>query len=82
MESESGPASREQPNDVVIARTFDYENEATCDRHMHTFMKSISAAKASEGQGFAAVKVRLCSGALLASHGFVHPSFSVQHPSL
>lgn len=57
VESESGPASREQPNDVVIARTFDYENEATCDRHMHTFMKSISAAKASEGQGFAAVKV-------------------------
>ena len=31
--------------------------QAKCDRHMHTFMKSIRAAAASEGQGFAAVKV-------------------------
>lgn len=32
--------------------------QAKCDRHMETFMKSIRAAAASEGQGFAAVKVR------------------------
>jgi hypothetical protein len=32
--------------------------QAKCDRHMEMFMKSIAAAAASEGQGYAAVKVR------------------------
>ena len=43
---------------AIIARTFDYESEATCDAHLKTFMESIKAAASSEGQGFAAVKVR------------------------
>jgi proline dehydrogenase len=57
VQSEGGPVSREPENEHIIARTFDYESEAKCDRHMETFMKSIRAAAASEGQGFAAVKV-------------------------
>jgi hypothetical protein len=31
--------------------------QAKCDRHMDTFLKSIKAAAASEGQGYAAIKV-------------------------
>lgn len=43
---------------AIIARTFDYESEAKCDSHLKTFMESIKAAANSQGQGFAAVKVR------------------------
>lgn len=39
-----------------------FRMQAKCDRHMETFMKSIRAAAASEGQGFAAVKVQLQIG--------------------
>ena len=46
------------PQDLIVARTFDYEGEATCERHMSTFLKSIEAAAAAEGQGFAAIKAR------------------------
>jgi hypothetical protein len=42
---------------AIIARTFDYESEAKCDAHLKTFLQSIRAAAASEGQGFAAIKV-------------------------
>lgn len=42
---------------AIIARTFDYESEAKCDAHLKTFLRSIKAAAASEGQGFAAIKV-------------------------
>ena len=44
-------------NELIVARTFDYEGEAACEGHMHTFIKAIQAAAASEGQGFAAIKV-------------------------
>lgn len=41
-----------------MVRTFNYEGEAACDRHMQTFLTSIKAAAAAEGQGFVAIKVR------------------------
>ena len=58
VDAEGGPASRQEPHDLIVARTFDYEGEAACDGHMHTFLKAIRAAAAQESQGFAAIKVR------------------------
>lgn len=57
VESEGGATSREIQNEAIIARTFDYESEAKCDAHLKTFLQSIRAAAASEGQGFAAIKI-------------------------
>ncbi|CAK0740844.1 hypothetical protein CVIRNUC_001281 [Coccomyxa viridis] len=55
--SEEAPASRSQEHSTVVARTFDYADEAKCDSHMHIFLESIAAAAQSEGQGFAAIKL-------------------------
>ena len=44
-------------SDQVVARRFDYETEAQCDRHMEAFKRSIAAAADAPGQGFAAIKV-------------------------
>lgn len=73
-----GPKSREPPTDTVVARTYSYEDEAQCDHRMATFIKSIEAARAGDGRGFAAIKMtalgppRLlerASAALLAIRG-------------
>ena len=55
--TQDGAASRQQERELIVARTFDYEGEAACDGHMRTFLKCIQAAAASDGQGFAAIKV-------------------------
>lgn len=47
----------QEPQDLIVARTFNYEGEAACDRHMQTFLTAIKAAAAAEGQGFVAIKV-------------------------
>lgn len=52
-----GAASRGEQHNSVVARTFDYANEANCDSHLGIFLQSIAAAAQSEGQGFAAIKV-------------------------
>ncbi|KAK9815561.1 hypothetical protein WJX72_005858 [[Myrmecia] bisecta] len=57
VDSEDGPVSRSAPNDTVVARTYDYNTEAACDRHMRIFLRSIEAAADAPGQGFAAIKV-------------------------
>lgn len=59
VSEEGGPASRGEEHSTVVARTFDYADEAKCDSHMHIFLQSIAAAEQSEGQGFAAIKVLL-----------------------
>ncbi|KJH47488.1 proline dehydrogenase [Dictyocaulus viviparus] len=44
--------------DVVSARTYFYEGEHMCDRNRDLFMETVDAvAKATQGQGFAAVKL-------------------------
>ena len=53
----SSAAKESGPREKVVARTFDYGSEATCDGHMETFMKSIEAAGDAPGRGFAAIKV-------------------------
>lgn len=57
VKTEDGPASRSEPHDTVVARTFDYDNESKCDQHTSTFLKNIQAASDAPGQGFAAIKV-------------------------
>lgn len=57
VKAEDGPASRNELNDSVVARTFDYDNEAKCEQHTSTFLRNIKAASESPGQGFAAIKV-------------------------
>ena len=59
MDADEGPASRSEPHGKVVARTFDYGDEETCDGHMRVFMKSIEAAADAPGRGFAAIKVIL-----------------------
>ncbi len=58
VSEEGGPASRGEEHSTVVARTFDYADEEKCDAHMRIFLQSIAAAEQSEGQGFAAIKVR------------------------
>ncbi|KAL4451694.1 hypothetical protein ABPG75_007356 [Micractinium tetrahymenae] len=57
VEQEEGPKSRQAPQDTVLVRTYEYENERVCDARMSVFLKSIEAAHSAEGQGFAAIKV-------------------------
>ncbi|KAL4433468.1 hypothetical protein ABPG77_010321 [Micractinium sp. CCAP 211/92] len=57
VEMEEGPKSRQAPQDTVLVRTYEYENERVCDARMSVFLKSIEAAHSAEGQGFAAIKV-------------------------
>lgn len=58
VDAAAGPASRAEPHDTVVARTYDYDTEAACDRHTSIFLRSIAAAADGRGQGFAAIKVR------------------------
>lgn len=49
-----------------IVRVYDYESEAKCDRHVHTFRKCIQDVATLQSDGFAAVKVTaLCNPKLL-----------------
>ena len=48
--------SRGEVHGSVVARTYDYETESSCDRHKDIFMRSIRAAADAPGQGFAAIK--------------------------
>jgi proline dehydrogenase len=59
VSSEQGPASREPEVQDVVARTYEYEGEATCDQRTDIFLKAISAAavSGSDGKGFAAIKL-------------------------
>ena len=57
MKAEDGPASRNELHESVVARTFDYDNEAKCEQHTGTFLRNIKAASEAPGQGFAAIKV-------------------------
>ena len=67
VQAEDGPASRSELNDSVVARTFDYDNEAKCEQHTGTFLRNIKAASEAPGQGFAAIKVQFhLSGASAA----------------
>jgi hypothetical protein len=59
VDAKDGPASRSEPHDTVVARTYDYDTEAACDRHTSIFLRSIDAAAQGRGQGFAAIKARL-----------------------
>lgn len=61
MKAEDGPASRNELHESVVARTFDYDNEAKCEQHTGTFLRNIKAASEAPGQGFAAIKVNLLS---------------------
>lgn len=45
------------PHSMVTVRTYPYAGEDLADRRMSVFLKSIEAAAAAEGQGFAAIKV-------------------------
>lgn len=56
VDAQEGPASRCEPHDTVVARTYDYNTEAACDRHTGVFLRSIAAAADGAGQGFAAIK--------------------------
>lgn len=58
VQAEDGPASRSELHESVIARTFDYDNEAKCEQHTSTFLRNIKAASEAPGQGFAAIKVQ------------------------
>lgn len=57
VDEEDGPHSREDVTATVVARTYRYEDEAACDQRMDHFLRSIEAAKTSDRQGFAAIKV-------------------------
>ena len=57
VDEESGPQSREDLTATVVARTYHYEDEAVCDKRMEHFLRSIDAARTSDRQGFAAIKV-------------------------
>ncbi|BDA48708.1 Proline dehydrogenase 1, mitochondrial [Coccomyxa sp. Obi] len=57
VDAADGPASRCEPHDTVVARTYDYDTEAACDRHTSIFLRSIDAAAQGQGQGFAAIKL-------------------------
>lgn len=57
VKAEKPTASRVEPQDTVVARTYEYEDEASCDRHMATFEYSITSAATQQGTGFAAVKM-------------------------
>ncbi len=66
VDAADGPASRSEPHGTVVARTYDYNTEAACDRHTSIFLRSIAAAAQGEGQGFAAIKVKSCCCKILA----------------
>jgi hypothetical protein len=65
VNAEDGPASRSNQHNTVVARTYNYDTEDACDRHLKIFLHSIEAAAKAPGQGFAAIKVGCrpcCSG--------------------
>lgn len=57
VNDEDGPASRKNEHSSVVARTYNYDTEETCDKHLQVFLASIKAAADAPGQGFTAIKV-------------------------
>lgn len=57
VEAKRPTHSREEPQDTVVARTYGYEDEGGCDRHMAVFERAIYAAATQKGEGFAAIKM-------------------------
>jgi len=60
VQAEEGPKSRQPPLDTVISRTYEYEDEAACDRRMANFLLSIDAARSPDehsSSGYTAIKV-------------------------
>lgn len=55
--SEKPTHSRSEPQDTVVSRTYTYEDEDKCNRHMKTFEHAITAAATQQGEGFAAIKL-------------------------
>jgi hypothetical protein len=54
------------PGAVAVGRTYSYEDEATCDKHVDIFLQAIATGAKLPGQGFAAIKVIIgCSCAAL-----------------
>eukprot|EP00882_Tetradesmus_deserticola_P024043 GHRQ01026260.1.p1 GENE.GHRQ01026260.1~~GHRQ01026260.1.p1 ORF type:complete len:281 (+),score=138.48 GHRQ01026260.1:73-843(+) len=45
------------PGAVAVSRTYSYEDEATCDKHVNIFLQAIATGAKLPGQGFAAIKV-------------------------
>lgn len=45
------------PGAVAVSRTYSYEDEATCDKHVGIFLQAIATGAKLPGQGFAAIKV-------------------------
>jgi hypothetical protein len=52
------------PGAVAVGRTYSYEDEATCDKHVEIFLQAIATGAKLPGQGFAAIKVWRCSRCL------------------
>lgn len=57
VNDEDGPASRKNEHSSVVARTYSYDTEETCEKHLKVFLASIRAAADAPGQGFTAIKV-------------------------
>ncbi|XP_056385691.1 proline dehydrogenase 1, mitochondrial [Hyla sarda] len=51
------PGFGDRRGGVISARTYFYADEAKCDHHMETFLKSIEASGGSSEDGFSAIKL-------------------------
>eukprot|EP00879_Flechtneria_rotunda_P002759 GHRR01002968.1.p1 GENE.GHRR01002968.1~~GHRR01002968.1.p1 ORF type:complete len:566 (+),score=216.84 GHRR01002968.1:798-2495(+) len=50
-------AAGDLPHTIAVSRTYSYENEQTCDKHVDIFLKAIDTVAKLPGHGFAAIKV-------------------------
>jgi len=50
---------------MAVGRMYNYEDEATCDKHVGIFLKAIDTVAQIPGEGFAAIKVSTSSSASL-----------------
>lgn len=53
------------PGAVAVSRTYSYEDEATCDKHVGIFLQAIATGAKLPGQGFAAIKVTALGNPML-----------------
>ncbi|KAF6251337.1 FAD-linked oxidoreductase-like protein [Scenedesmus sp. NREL 46B-D3] len=53
------------PGAVAVSRTYSYEDEATCDKHVDIFLQAIATGARLPGQGFAAIKVTALGNPML-----------------
>lgn len=61
----------------VVARTYDYSGEATCDAHVDHFLHAVDMAAQAPGQGFAAVKVGVLPASMPAECHVAISTFAV-----